>query len=256
MDTSVSPNERTYDHLASVYDTLTADYDHATWLRRLHGLAADHGSGGRRLLDVGCGTGSSFLPLLGDGYEVSGCDLSTAMVDAAATRADGRARVFKADMRALPDAGPFDVITCLDDAVNHVLDRSDLVATFASMARVLAPDGVLLFDANTLHMYRTDYASEEHFELAGHRFTWRGRSDADAPANALVPLEIDIARPDGERFSVVQLSRHYPVEVVQDCLRAAGLRTVAVLGQTAGAVLHRDHRELDHRKTVFVARRA
>ncbi len=246
-----------YSNSAHLYDALHARrFDYPAAARRLHELIQDRKRApGNRLLDVACGTGSSFLPLLGDGYDVAACDLSAGMVAAATARAGDRARVFRADMRALPDVGPFDVVTCLDDAVNHVVDRGDLVATFRSMARVMARGGVLLFDANTLAMYRTDYASEESFDVAGHGFTWRGRASSAVRAGSLIELEIGARLPDGGELDVVQLSRHYPVETIQDCLRAAGLRTVAVLGQSAGAVLHRDRRELEHRKTVFVATR-
>jgi hypothetical protein len=119
----------------------------------------------------------------------------------------------------------------------------------------MARDAVLLFDTNTLGMYRTDYASEATFETSGHRFTWRGLCADDAPPGSLVRLEIDAHTRGGLDLRVAQISRHYPVRVVCECLRAAGLETVAVLGQTSGAVLHRDHDELAHRKTMFVAKR-
>src|SRR5688572_7361509 len=76
-----------YERLAPAYDVLTADYRHDRWLAALEALAREHGLRGRRLLDVACGTGKSFLPLLDRGYDVAGCDLSPAMLARAAEKA-------------------------------------------------------------------------------------------------------------------------------------------------------------------------
>src|ERR671937_3292070 len=78
-----SPALEAYERLAPVYDLLTAGYDHPTWLGELELLARAHGLSGRRLLDLACGTGKSFLPMLARGYSVSACDISPAMVEIA-----------------------------------------------------------------------------------------------------------------------------------------------------------------------------
>lgn len=140
---TATPALLAYEQLAPVYDRFTADYDHAGWIDGLLGLAYRHGLRGSRVLDVGCGTGKSFAPLLDHGYEVWACDLSPAMVDRARKRPGvDPDRVLVADMRDLPQLGAFDLVTCLDDAVNYLLSPQDLAAAFASVARVLAPGGV------------------------------------------------------------------------------------------------------------------
>src|SRR5215216_7107442 len=98
-------SQHTYDVLAPAYDVLTAGHAHDAWLRAIERLALAHGLRGRRLLDVACGTGKSFEPLLRRGYEVTACDGSPAMVAHARARAGATARVEVADMRALPVFG-------------------------------------------------------------------------------------------------------------------------------------------------------
>src|SRR2546423_10557691 len=110
-----------YERLAPFYDRFTESYDYDRWLPRLEAIALDHGLSGKRLLDVGCGTGKSFAPMLARGYEVVGCDISPAMVERARERFGDRAEVFVADMRELPRIDTFDLVTCLDDALNYVL---------------------------------------------------------------------------------------------------------------------------------------
>src|SRR5215212_7437646 len=117
-----------YDGLAPHYDAFTAGYDYDRWLGALEELAGEHGLRGRRLFDVACGTGKSFLPMLERGYEVVACDLSPGMVERAQGKAGAAADVFVADMRELPAVGVFDLVTCLDDAVNYLTTPADLRA--------------------------------------------------------------------------------------------------------------------------------
>src|SRR3954451_16608745 len=137
-----------YEALASHYDAFTAHHDYEAWTRDLEALAGRHGLAGRTLLDVACGTGKSFLPYLERGYAVVGCDASPAMLARAADKTGGRVPLHVADMRALPELGSFALVTLLDDAVNYLHDAEQLTATFAGVARNLATDGIVLFDAN------------------------------------------------------------------------------------------------------------
>src|SRR5829696_4235844 len=145
---------RAYAVLAPAYDLLTAEYAYGPWLAAIERLARRHGLSGRRLLDVGCGTGKSFLPLLDRGFDVCACDISPEMVAEAEHKAGGRAAVHVADMRRLPVLGAFDLITCLDDGINHLLDRDEVADALSGLRENLAPGGLLVFDVNTLAAYR------------------------------------------------------------------------------------------------------
>ena len=139
-----------YEELAPFYDELTAGYDYERWLSELERLALDHGLSGRRVLDVACGTGKSFLPLLARGYEVTACDLSPAMVALAGAKAPDAAAVLVADMRELPPLGEFDLVICLDDSLNYLIARQEMELAIGGMAANLAPAGLLAFDLNIL----------------------------------------------------------------------------------------------------------
>ena len=257
-----SPALVAYERLAAVYDLLTAGYDHPTWLDALEGLALEHGLHGRRLLDIGCGTGKSFLPMLARGYEVSACDISPAMVELAREKVDAagaRADLFVADMRSLPPTRPADLITCLDDAVNYLVAPEDLTAALAGMAEALAPGGLAVFDVNTLATYRSSFASDFALDGPGSFLCWRGKADASfAPGDvAEADIELFEEEEDGRwRRSVSShVQRHHPREEVEAAIEAAGLEVAAVRGQARGARLQLHADELEHSKLVYLARK-
>ncbi len=94
------PESSPYDVVAPAYDTLTAGHAHDRWLADIERVALAHGLRGRRVLDVACGTGKSFAPLLRRGYDVTACDASAAMV--------ARARIgFRPRRCSSPTCGAF-----------------------------------------------------------------------------------------------------------------------------------------------------
>ena len=58
-------------------------------------------------------------------------------------KAGDRADVHVADMRRLPVFGEFDLITCIDDAINHLLEPEEVSDALAAMRENLAPGGLL-----------------------------------------------------------------------------------------------------------------
>jgi SAM-dependent methyltransferase len=249
-----------YEALAPAYDQMTAGYRYDRWLSALERLAIDHGLPGKRVLDVACGTGKSFLPLLERGYDVSACDLSPGMVEIARTHLPDPTRAFVADMRALPSIGPFDLVTCLDDAVNYLLEPADLEAALASMGSRLRPGGVLVFDVNTLHTYRTTFGGDTVWERDRRLFCWRGMTAPGPAPGDVHEAVVEVFTLGGverhwTRTSARHRQRHHPRAAVERSLARAGLALRAVRGQSPGARLSLAADEERHTKLVFVAQR-
>jgi SAM-dependent methyltransferase len=243
-----------YERLAPVYDHFTADYDYDAWIERLERIARRHGLHGRRALDVACGTGKSFQPLLRRGYDVTACDLSPRMVAQAREREGvDPGRVVVADMRDLPLLGRFDLVTCLDDAINYLLTDADLEAAFRSVERLLAPAGVYVFDANSVATYRASFSDRATFEQPLAAAIWRGETPMPIGPGAVCAASIEIA---GVAALSRHVQRHHPEPAIRRALAAAGLACHAVLGQSTGAVLHASADEDVHTKLVYVAGRA
>jgi SAM-dependent methyltransferase len=100
-------------------------------------LAAASTAAGRRLLDVGCGTGMALQLAAADGWTVSGVDVAEPLLDVARRRVGGEAvRLAEAD--DLPfDDGAFDAVI----GINAFQFAADPVTALSEAARVLAPRG-------------------------------------------------------------------------------------------------------------------
>jgi SAM-dependent methyltransferase len=248
-----------YEAFAPFYDTFTAQHENGEWTRMVLEAARDAGLRGRRLLDVACGTGESFVAMLERGFEVTACDVSPAMARIARRKAAGRASVAVHDMRELPVLGEFDLVWCLGDSLNYMQDSGELEAALTGMRRNLAPAGVVAFDVNTLATFRGVYSSllvipgeREVIVLEGH-----GSRDLAAGGSASVWIDRLGARDDGswERRRSVHHHRHHTVAGIERAIAAAGLETVARRGSSLRG-LEADADEGRHIKTVYLARHA
>ena len=252
MSTEPTGARATYDAFAASYDDFNHRYMYERWTGKLLERAQAAGLTGNRLLDVGCGTGLSFLALLERGYEVTGCDISPAMLAQARAKVGDRVTLAEADMRALPRFGEFDLVWAVNDAVNYLLSAAELQATLAGMRRNLAPGGIVLFDVNTLAAYRSFFGEEVVVERDGRRFVWHGL----ASATCALPGSVFEARFDGEGPGVqahTHRQRHFPEAEVLAAIEAAGLSCVEVTGELDGE-LDKGVDEGLHTKAVYVCR--
>lgn len=245
--------ERAYEAIAPVYDDFTAHHDYELWLGNLLPELRRHGLSGRRLLDVGCGTGKSFLPMLERGWEVTACDISPSMLELARAKAGDRVRLAVADMRELPVFGAFDLVWALDDAVNYLLSGEEMGAALSGMRANLVPGGLLMFDVNTLEAYRSFFAETERVERGGRRLVWRGQASADTPPGSISEAQFEVEGDAVERH--VHRQRHFPEAELLELIDAAGLEFLDVFGHGYDAVLKQPVEELVHTKAVYVARR-
>ncbi|MFH1144167.1 MAG: class I SAM-dependent methyltransferase, partial [Candidatus Eisenbacteria bacterium] len=103
-------------------------------------LAAALPRGGRRVLDVGCGSGHYCGRFATQGLDAVGIDLDAAMIAAAHDRYPA-AHFERLDMRGIGTlAGPFDLVFCIGNTLAH-LPQEALPAFLAALHRLLAPDG-------------------------------------------------------------------------------------------------------------------
>lgn len=175
-----SDSAEAYAVLAPAYDLLTAEYAYGPWLAAIEWLAVRHGLSGRRLLDVGCGTGSLVETAVERlGVKAWGVDGSEQMLAKARERGVRGAAFKLAQADALPfKKAWFDAV--MMRLVVHTLGERRAVA-LAEARRVLA-------DGGRLFIWTFDH---EHF--TGHH---------------LRPYLPDLPAVDLARFPAAELLTH------------------------------------------------
>ena len=242
----------TYEAMASVYDIFTAHYDDELWIGELVAALERNGLSGERLLDVACGTGKSFLPMLDRGWEVTACDISPAMLAGARAKVGEAVPLSVADMRGLPEIGKFDLVWALDDSINYLLSEDELLKTLSGMGTNLAPGGLLLFDVNTLVAYRSSFAETFVVERAGRRLVWRGQTASDVEPGSI--CEAVLEEDGGPTKTHKHRQRHFADAEIRSAVTRAGLTLIDVYGLYTDGILRQPLDERAHTKAVYIAR--
>lgn len=137
-----------YDKDAATYDSedlidRRPENDYVFW----HYLRNALGTGKKRVLDVGGGTGRIAIPLIDEGHEVVVVDISRQMLAQARKKSNDSEhgsdlQIVQADAESLPvqDRPVFDLVICLGD----VLSYCNTNVALAEIVRVLKTAGVLL----------------------------------------------------------------------------------------------------------------
>lgn len=145
-----------YTSYAPIYDAIDQGSFARELAQRIH---ADQPAPPQQVLDLACGTGAAALFFAAQGAAVVGVDRSSAMLAIAQAKArDQRLPVqfVTADLRELPITpdsplapASFDLVTCLYDSLNYLLDDADLHTVCAAVQTLLRPGGRFVFDLNT-----------------------------------------------------------------------------------------------------------
>ena len=153
-----------YAAFAYAYDQALGNRFFKSVRKLLDAQLAKHPTPVKTHLDVACGTGLALEYFAKRGWRSIGVDASIDMLTIARKRAS---RIVAGDFRTLPLRGTFARITCLYDSLNHIRDRSDLLAAFRSMRQLMAHDSLLIFDINHPDIYPEVWGMAEPFVAEG-----------------------------------------------------------------------------------------
>ncbi len=106
---------------------------------------------GGPILDLACGTGRLLALLARLGYELTGVDISAAMLDAAQRRLAAenlldRVRLVQQDMRRLDLGQTYRLVLCALSSFAHLLTQEDQLAALRRVREHLVPGGLLVVD--------------------------------------------------------------------------------------------------------------
>jgi SAM-dependent methyltransferase len=181
---------------ADVYDRWYPRHEIATAI-----IGALVPSGGRRLLELGVGTGALAIPLAMAGWDVTGVDSSPSMLELfEAKRRAGSGSHWLGATATIGDAadpttwppGPFDVVLAAWNLVTNLADRAAQASMFRGAADAMAPEGRFVVES---FVPSTPPRRERRVAVGSPQAgtTVRIHTDADPETTSVVGRHVELA---------------------------------------------------------------
>jgi SAM-dependent methyltransferase len=206
------------------------------WARYIAGLITLHspgeiaanGAGRRRIMELGCGTGSIGLALCSSGdYAYTGLDRSAEMLTEARRKADALGidgEWINDDFCDFTIGEPVDTVLLLYDGLNYAITEEQIRALFAAVARALRPGGLFLVDQSTP---ANSENNGEAFEDQGGDEMFRYQRLSHYDANERIHRTVFRISRLGTVYEEEHVQRAYSAEEIAPLLRGAGLEILA-----------------------------
>ncbi|MBA2878899.1 class I SAM-dependent methyltransferase [Anoxybacillus ayderensis] len=223
----------TYERFASWYDQLMSDAPYDQWCALVERAVSSYQTG-KRMLDLGCGTGELALRLAEKGFDVTGIDVSEQMLAIAQMKAQERGvdlSFFQQDMRDFGPFEPFDTIVIFCDSLNYLLQEEDVVATFSRVYDQLKSGGLFLFDVHSL--FKMENVFLQHGTFASNddevSYIWNCYPGS-WPHSVEHELTFFVRLDEGvyERVDEMHVQRTYDVDRYATWLKQAGFRLLHI----------------------------
>ena len=217
-----------YTGFAAVYDLFMDGVPYEEWADRITENLKEYGIEDGLVLDLGCGTGSMTELLAGAGYDMIGVDASEEMLELADEKKEKSGHdilYLLQDMREFELYGTVRAIVSVCDSLNYVTEEADLFQVFRLAHNYLDPDGVFLFDMNTVYKYAEilgESVIAENREEGS--FIWENYYDPEEGLNEY-DLTLYVREADGRysRSQETHFQKAYTLERIKRLLERAGM---------------------------------
>ena len=222
-----------YTSFARVYDTFMDNVPYKEWADYLGKILKEYGIDDGLVLDLGCGTGSMTEMLASSGYDMIGVDNSEEMLAEAMQKRETSGHdilYLLQDMQEFELYGTVRAVISVCDSLNYLTEEQDLEHVFELVNNYLDPEGIFLFDMNTVHKYRDllgDTTIAENRDEGS--FIWDNSYDEEEGLN-YYELAVFLPREDGlyEKSEEVHCQKAYPQEEIETLIKEAGMELLAV----------------------------
>ncbi|MFJ7971262.1 class I SAM-dependent DNA methyltransferase [Psychrobacillus sp. NPDC096389] len=220
-----------YDRFAFIYDSLMSDiaYDkYAKWVQ-----ASAPVSSGKRLVDIGCGTGVLSVQFAKAGYDVIGVDLSESMLTIAQSRSLEQGvdiSFICQSMSELDGLDEIDVAVIAIDSINYLETFEEVKQTLKLVFESLTPNGQLFFDVHSLYKMDVIYP-DGPFTYEDEQVAYIWHTEVGEEAHSIYhDITFFVQDESGyyERFEESHYQRTYPLESFTDLLKQVGFSNIYV----------------------------
>ena len=143
-----------YGDFARVYDMFMDNIPYEQWCAYLTGLLKEYGVQDGLVLELGCGTGSMTELLADSGYDMIGIDNAPQMLQKAMEKKQESGQdilYLLQDMREFELYGTVRAVVSICDSMNYITEEDELLEVFRLVNNYLDPDGIFIFDLNTVY---------------------------------------------------------------------------------------------------------
>lgn len=119
------------------------------------------------VLELGCGTGEIAIRLAKESKKVFASDLSSDMLEIAKQKAiheNVNLMLQRVDMTDFSTSYPVDLILCLCDSLNYILESEKVQQTFKNVYLSLKDNGTFIFDVNSIYKMNNILNDYHEFE--------------------------------------------------------------------------------------------
>lgn len=222
-----------YAALAPIYDRIGMSSFAETLTPQLVGYAQSHDWLGRRVVDLGCGTGASVRWLANHGYNTTAIDLSSAMLTVAQKSINTTGlglRWLQGDIRALADLHDIDLVLSLD-TLNELHSLRDLEAVFGAVYKTLTPGKLFIFDLHTIEGLAQSAKTSFAYDSDDLSVFSVGDFDYERQASLTQYTVFERSGDIWRRWSAAHSRRGFPLQVVTALLGRAGFGIMALLNE-------------------------
>ncbi|TQR10594.1 class I SAM-dependent DNA methyltransferase [Psychrobacillus soli] len=220
-----------YDRFAFIYDSLMSDipYDkYAKWVQ-----ASAPASSGKRLVDIGCGTGVLSVQFAKAGYDVIGVDLSESMLTIAQSRSleQGTDISFVCQsMSEIDGMDEVDVAVIAIDSINYLDTLEEVKQTFERIYEALSSNGQLFFDVHSLYKMDVIFPNGP-FTFEDEQVAYIWHTEIGDEEHSIYHDMTFFVRDDSgyyERFEESHYQRTFSLESYTQLLKQIGYASVTV----------------------------
>lgn len=216
-----------YGDFAYVYDLLTDDVEYKKRADYVESVIKKHLSIPCELIcDLGCGTGTICNFLSQKGYDCIGIDSSEHMLNVAYQKnTDNKILYLNQDITEFELYGTVDVFLSMLDTVNYITDENSLENMFKLVCNYLNPDGIFIFDINTLYKFENILGCNTfNYETENIFYTWENFYE-DGMLEFYLNFFVSENNDENYiRFSETHTQRYYSYEKIKMLAEKNGLK--------------------------------